>query len=465
MSEPNTGNGLVQVAYLHSDDVTHSWHHSMRRLIDHDREGPRRLASRGEPLNVRCSTGQLVPSRNYAVQLFLDRTPHEWMLMLDTDMGFSADAVDRLLAAADPVDAPVVGALCFAQCFERYDGMGGMRTKIVPTMYRIGRARQTGHTSFSYWGEFPLDQLVRVAATGMGFVLMHRSALEKVRAEHGDRWFDQMLADSGNVVGEDFCLCLRFGNAGIPVHVHTGVQTTHLKRLWLGLDDYLDQQLAAQVYPAQPAVDLPVAVDMLASLASLAQNDHVQGGMLKLPADLERYAKVVEWTHPEVVVETGTHTGASARWFAGQPGVAQVVTVDVNNEPGMPLTVRDPYGAAVTYVGGDSVAVADAVRDIVGGRRCMVVLDSDHSAAHVKAEIEAYGPMVTPGCYLVVEDTLLGYASEDLRAQHGMAEMVGSPLDAVAQLLDGAEGWSRDLVVERLSPTSHHPAGWWLRHG
>jgi len=38
----------------------------------------------------------------------------------------------------------------------------------------------------------------------------------------------------------------------------------------------------------------------------------------------------------------------------------------------------------------------------------MVFLDSDHSMEHVARELKAYGPMVTPGCYMVVDDTNLG---------------------------------------------------------
>jgi cephalosporin hydroxylase len=37
----------------------------------------------------------------------------------------------------------------------------------------------------------------------------------------------------------------------------------------------------------------------------------------------------------------------------------------------------------------------------------MVVLDSDHTAAHVFAELTLLAPLVTPGCYLVVEDTIV----------------------------------------------------------
>jgi hypothetical protein len=165
-------------------------------------------------------------------------------------MGFRPDTVDQLLKAADPDTAPVVGALCFAQHFKGYDGMGGMRTQIAPTMYRIGQQVETGFHTFSYFGEYPLDEVVTVAVTGMGCILIHRSALERVRDKYGDRWFDQVVGETGQIVGEDFSLCLRMGTLGIPVHVHTGVPTTHHKEVWLGEDDYLAQLMADAVDPA-----------------------------------------------------------------------------------------------------------------------------------------------------------------------------------------------------------------------
>ena len=94
----------------------------------------------------------------------------------------------------------------------------------------------------------------------------------------------------------------------------------------------------------------------------------------------------------------------------------------------------------------------------------MVVLDSEHSAPHVAREIELYGPLVTPGCYLVVEDALFGYGHE-IRQQHGMGHLDGTPLDAIAKCLVDNPDWSRDLAIERTDPISSNPAGWWVRNG
>jgi cephalosporin hydroxylase len=35
----------------------------------------------------------------------------------------------------------------------------------------------------------------------------------------------------------------------------------------------------------------------------------------------------------------------------------------------------------------------------------MRFLDSDHTARHVAAELSQYGPLVTPGCYLIIADS------------------------------------------------------------
>ena len=64
----------------------------------------------------------------------------------------------------------------------------------------------------------------------------------------------------------------------------------------------------------------------------------------------------------------------------------------------------------VTLFEGSSVnpEVVDRIREEARGKRVMVNLDSDHKAEHVHQELCMLADLVTPGCYLVVEDTAIG---------------------------------------------------------
>jgi cephalosporin hydroxylase len=47
------------------------------------------------------------------------------------------------------------------------------------------------------------------------------------------------------------------------------------------------------------------------------------------------------------------------------------------------------------------------VRELVSGRRALVVLDSMHTHDHVARELDLYSPLVGAGSYLVVLDTVI----------------------------------------------------------
>jgi len=463
MTPPDGRNGIVQIGYLHGDTVSHSWHHSLDLARKFDRDQQLDVIA-PDVLSVPCGSGVLItPMRNYMAKLFLDGTPHEWLLICDTDMGFEPDAIHKLLASAlaDP-DRPIVGGLCFAVMTAGYDGMGGWRQAIVPTMYRLGVVAGTDRKSFCYYGPYERDAMVQVHGTGTAFLLVHRSVLETLREKHGDNWFSQVRDDVGDTIGEDITFCLRAGAAGYKIFVNTAVRTSHHKRVWVTEDDYLAVSGLLESDLEAPYPALPVAIDLEASCRALANDEHNRNGMLKFEQDLERYKQIIAATKPDLIIETGTHTGESARWFARESGAA-VITIDVTN----PHNQDD----GIVYVRGNSIdpdiieIVKSLIENLDSDSRVMVILDSDHSADHVTKEIELYGPLVTPGCYLVVEDTIFGYASQRLIDQHFPAGLKGTPLDAVATLLDGNPKWSRDVAIERTSPISSNPAGWWIKNG
>lgn len=207
------------------------------RLVAYDAASEGRIVSTGGPFMISCDAGGLVEARNTGVQRFLDETDHEWLWFIDTDMGFQPDVVDRLVAAADPVDRPVVGGLCFGLREVAYDGYGGRRVMPVPTLYMPAKSTQ-GHVGFTNRFEYPSDTLLQVAGTGAACLLIHRTVLEKLRAEHGDGWFDRVRYGDGVPISEDLSFCARLAMAGVPLFVHTGVKTTHHKQFWVSDDDY-----------------------------------------------------------------------------------------------------------------------------------------------------------------------------------------------------------------------------------
>jgi cephalosporin hydroxylase len=203
-------------------------------------------------------------------------------------------------------------------------------------------------------------------------------------------------------------------------------------------------------------------VDVEDSLATFDRREHIQRvdgvKVLKLRTDLDRYAHAIAETKPDVLVETGSRFGGSALWFA-QHGVPVIsVDLDERNRPAHP---------DITWIRGDSADphIAERITELVAGRRCMVSLDSLHTAPHVQAEIGLYGPLVSPGCHLVVEDTIFGWAEPGQLRKLTLAPLIdfGTPLDAVEQTVAHDPSWVRDEDIEKMHPTSHHPIGWWRR--
>lgn len=230
--------GTVLLTYCHDGEtVSHSWHQSMMSLAF---ASASRLMPTGGPLMVRTGTGGLVSSRNTAARKFLDEYDAEWLLILDTDMGFQPDLLERLIEAADPVERPVVGALCFSFRMGDPDGYGGYHVQPVPTIYGWYQDAEKGVAGFAAASSYQPDTLMRVNGTGSAAILIHRTALEKVRAaEGGDTWYDPIRYTDGRWVGEDLSFCYRLMTADIPLHVHTGIRTTHHKSLWVGESTYL----------------------------------------------------------------------------------------------------------------------------------------------------------------------------------------------------------------------------------
>lgn len=163
-------------------------------------------------------------ARNMATEMFMEDHDAPWLLMCDTDMWFPDDVLDRLVAAADENERPVVGALCFSTS---NDGPA------LPTLYDWHDSPDDA--CFTPWQEWPEGECVRVDATGAACLLMHRGALglvAKSAADPAAPWFRETSVGAV-LIGEDLTFCLRCAAAGVPVHVHTGIGAGHVKDMMI----------------------------------------------------------------------------------------------------------------------------------------------------------------------------------------------------------------------------------------
>jgi cephalosporin hydroxylase len=165
----------------------------------------------------------------------------------------------------------------------------------------------------------------------------------------------------------------------------------------------------------------------------------------KCPLDLWVYQEILNELQPDLIVETGTLHGGSAYYLAGicdLIGKGRVVTIDLQALPGRPVHPRLTYKLASSV----DPATLEEVRTLAGAGVVLVILDSDHSRDHVLAELRAYAPLVTPGSYLVVEDT-------NLNAHPVYPEFGPGPMEAVDLFLRENRDFAVDAEREKFFMT------------
>jgi hypothetical protein len=218
----------VVVAFIHPGQTSAYFTTSILGTMLYDFATERRIVG----VINEWSSANVSAARNSLTGKFVDDYTADWLLWIDADMGWDHDALDKLLASADPVKAPIVSGLCF----------GATLSKLFPTIYQL--ADHDGALTTVRVTEFEDDSLVQCSATGAAFLLIHRSVLVAIRERTFNRtfpWFQESELN-GAPAGEDITFCLRAGLCGFPVHVNTGVSIGHHKSRLLTLEAFREQE-------------------------------------------------------------------------------------------------------------------------------------------------------------------------------------------------------------------------------
>jgi cephalosporin hydroxylase len=178
---------------------------------------------------------------------------------------------------------------------------------------------------------------------------------------------------------------------------------------------------------------------------------------LQNPNDAWVIQEIMAEVKPDFVIEAGTWNGGGALLWASileqlNPN-GRVITIDVEDGTGDAQKVPI-WWRRVTFLHGRSTdpGIVRKVKQIVGNGKVLVILDSDHSRDNVLAELKTYGPLVSPGSYLIVQDT-------SVNGHPILPDFGPGPMEAVDEFVPEHPEFTIDRSRERLLFTMH-PKGY-----
>jgi cephalosporin hydroxylase len=136
--------------------------------------------------------------------------------------------------------------------------------------------------------------------------------------------------------------------------------------------------------------------------------------IIQLPEDMIRIQEVIHRVRPDVILETGVAHGGSLIYYASLCKAmdrGRVIGIDIEIRPHNRKAIEEhPLAGFITLVEAsstDPATVAKVGGLIRPGEKVLVLLDSNHTKAHVRAELDAYAPLVGPGSYIVATDGIM----------------------------------------------------------
>lgn len=169
---------------------------------------------------------------------------------------------------------------------------------------------------------------------------------------------------------------------------------------------------------------------------------------LQHPFDAWVTQEIICEVRPDLILECGSYRGGSAVMWAMileqvNPS-GRVLTIDVEDRLDRARSVP-MFAQRVDSLLGSTVdpAILAEVSACAAGKRTLVILDSDHSKAHVAAELDAYAPLVSEGSYLIVQDGVVnGHPVEP--------DFGPGPFEAVIEFLARDDRFEVDTSRERM---------------
>ncbi|MEO6690525.1 MAG: cephalosporin hydroxylase family protein [Dokdonella sp.] len=207
--------------------------------------------------------------------------------------------------------------------------------------------------------------------------------------------------------------------------------------------------------------------------------------LIQFPQDIVAMQELIWAVRPDLIIETGIAHGGSLIMSAAQlalldycdavssgkvldPQAAQrrVLGIDIDIRAHNRVAIEaHPMAHRIDMIQGSSIdpdVIAHVRAAAAGHERVMVILDSNHTHAHVLAELDAYAPLVSAGSYCVVFDTLIEDLPEGTYPERAW-DVGDNPKTAVREFLSGNRDFEVDEDIEAKLLITVAPGGYLRR--
>jgi cephalosporin hydroxylase len=207
--------------------------------------------------------------------------------------------------------------------------------------------------------------------------------------------------------------------------------------------------------------------------------------IIQYPTDMVAMQELIWRVRPDLIIETGIAHGGSLIFSASMLALldmADAIESGATLDPaksnrkvlGIDIDIRahnrvaieaHPMASRIQMIQGSSIAsdVVAQVHEIAAGyQHVLVCLDSNHTHAHVLAELEAYAPLTSVGSYCVVFDTVVEDVPADMYPDRPWGPG-DNPKTAVREYLKTHKEFEIDRSIQHKLVITVAPDGYLIR--
>ena len=196
--------------------------------------------------------------------------------------------------------------------------------------------------------------------------------------------------------------------------------------------------------------------------------------IIQIPQDLQALQEIIWEAKPDLIIETGIAWGGSLVFSASMLAILEICkAIEDGHVLGVDIEIRDhnkkailahPLNSKITMFEGSSTdkKIVDQIKSLAHNKRVLVCLDSNHTHAHVLAELRAYAPLVSIGSYCVVGDTVIEDAPGEMCSKRPWGKG-NSPKTAIREFLKENKNFEIDKTIDSKLILTGSPDGYLRR--